>query len=263
MEINQEKKWCIYKHTNKINGKVYIGQTCLTLEERSNKGKNYKNCTYFYNAIQKYGWDNFEHEILEENLTLKEANNLEEKYISLYDSTNPTKGYNLRSGGQNSTHSDETKEKLKILFSGENNPNWKGATTTEESRKKMSESHKGKKLSESHKNNISKGNIGRKFSKETREKISKAVSGEKNGMYGKHHTEETILLKSKPVICVETNTVYKSATEAAKKLNLHQGSITNCCLKRQHTTGGYHWKYYEDGSAVIRSARYGFGEDDE
>ena len=57
----------IYLHRNKINNKVYIGQTIQSPEERWKNGNGYKGCYYFYNAIQKYGWDNFEHIILEQN----------------------------------------------------------------------------------------------------------------------------------------------------------------------------------------------------
>lgn len=56
--------YCVYAHINKVNGKIYIGQTCRKPEYRWNDGKGYKECTYFYNAIEKYGWDNFDHEIL-------------------------------------------------------------------------------------------------------------------------------------------------------------------------------------------------------
>ena len=76
----------IYMHKNKINGKVYIGQTCTSLEERFGKnGIRYKGSTYFYNAIQKYGWDNFEHIILEDNINDSyTANDKEIYYIRLY-----------------------------------------------------------------------------------------------------------------------------------------------------------------------------------
>ena len=53
--------WIIYKHTNLINNKIYIGQTCQRVEERWRKGKGYDPKTYFAKAINKYGWDNFSH----------------------------------------------------------------------------------------------------------------------------------------------------------------------------------------------------------
>ena len=65
----------VYVHVNKINGKIYIGQTKQTLEQRYKNG--YEHCRHFWNAIQKYGWDNFEHIILVDNLSLDMANILE------------------------------------------------------------------------------------------------------------------------------------------------------------------------------------------
>lgn len=251
--MEEEKKWCVYIHTNKINNKVYIGQTCLSLEERSDHGKGYQNCRYFYNAIQKYGWHNFAHEILYENLTLEEANAIEEKMIKYYDSTNPTKGYNLRPGGQNSTHSEETKEILRQKFSGENNPNW-GKKMPKSSREKMSNAHKNKKLSKEHREHISKSNLGRTFSKETRQKISDSMKGEKNHMYGKHHSQATILKKSKPIVCIETNTIYLSSTEASRILRISQGGISNCCKGTQKSCGGFHWRFAtEEESKEIKA----------
>ena len=46
-------------------------------EQRWQNGKHYKTCPYFYNAIEKYGWDNFEHIILQKNLSQEQANILE------------------------------------------------------------------------------------------------------------------------------------------------------------------------------------------
>ena len=75
--------YIIYLHRNKINNKVYIGQTKNNPTRRWENGKGYKN-TYFGNAIEKYGWDNFEHQILEENIeTVEEANQRETYYIEL------------------------------------------------------------------------------------------------------------------------------------------------------------------------------------
>ena len=92
--------WCIYMHRNKINNKVYIGQTkCNNPNNRWRNGTNYQN-TYFGRAINKYGWDNFEHIILETNIqSIEEADAKERFYIAQYDSNNPEKGYNLTNGG--------------------------------------------------------------------------------------------------------------------------------------------------------------------
>lgn len=79
----------IYKATNKINGKVYIGQTEKDLEWRKNKHKqdSKRIDTYFYRAINKYGWDNFEWEVIDNTAqNRKELNELEKYYIAQYQS---------------------------------------------------------------------------------------------------------------------------------------------------------------------------------
>ena len=124
--------YIIYCHRNKINNKAYIGQTCQRLQRRWRQGQGYIHCSYFYHAIQKYGWNNFQHFIIFDNLTLKQANQIEEILINLFDTTNPDKGYNLEKGGVNKQHSEETKQKisnsLKGMFAGERNPMY-GKTT--------------------------------------------------------------------------------------------------------------------------------------
>lgn len=97
--------YCVYKHTNKNNGKVYIGITGQQPELRWKNGEGYVSNQYFYRAIQKNGWDGFEHEILEEGLTKEQALNKEKEYIALYKSNcrryrNPTYGYNATDGGE-------------------------------------------------------------------------------------------------------------------------------------------------------------------
>lgn len=96
-----EKTYCVYKHTNKFNNKIYIGITCRKPEVRWNNGRGYKKNEYFYRAIQKYGWyEGFRHEILFEHLTKEEACKIESELISKYDSTNFKKGYNCSTGGE-------------------------------------------------------------------------------------------------------------------------------------------------------------------
>ena len=106
------KTYCIYMHKNKINHKVYIGQTCqYPPTKRWLHGEGYQHCSKFYNAIQKYGWDNFEHIILEENLTLQQANEKECLYIKKYNSIDC--GYNIRMGGSQGALSSKHKQKIR------------------------------------------------------------------------------------------------------------------------------------------------------
>ncbi len=92
----------IYKITNVITNKVYIGQTTKTLSERI---QNHHNSmvsnvnTHLYNAMRKYGWDNFKFEIIAEAQTQQELDELETYYIQLYDSIQ--NGYNMTPGGNN------------------------------------------------------------------------------------------------------------------------------------------------------------------
>ena len=66
----KDKKWCVYAHTNIINGKQYIGITAQdNPEKRWRNGNGYKK-GYFKNAIKKYGWDNFKHEILKDDIRM-------------------------------------------------------------------------------------------------------------------------------------------------------------------------------------------------
>lgn len=96
-------KWLIYKHTNKINGKCYVGQTKQVAEKRWQNGNGYSNNLHFCNAIKKYGWSNFEHEILEDSILSQEiANEREIFWIEHFDSF--ANGYNLTKGGDNREH---------------------------------------------------------------------------------------------------------------------------------------------------------------
>ena len=97
-----ERKYKVYVYTNQINGKKYVGQTGNSLEFRAGKnGCGYKKCIHFYNAIQKYGWENFEPQIMYDNLTKDEANEFEIQLISSLKTMDENYGYNITSGGNN------------------------------------------------------------------------------------------------------------------------------------------------------------------
>lgn len=124
--IVENGQYIVYCHTNKINGKKYIGQIKLSPERRWGKnGCNYSGSRHFFGAIQKYGWNNFDHEIIASNLTLEEANNFESLLIQKLNTQNPNKGYNIAFGGDNKEPSEETKKLWKEQRSGGNHPNAK------------------------------------------------------------------------------------------------------------------------------------------
>lgn len=132
----QLRQYTVYCHTNLINGKKYIGITKNSPKKRwGRNGIHYKKCTLFWKAIQKYGWNNFSHEILDTNLTEEEAIQKEREYIEKWN-TMKFNGYNLTSGGEiNKKISNEYRQHLK-------------------------ESHLGIKYSETTKKNMSKAKIG-------------------------------------------------------------------------------------------------------
>jgi len=106
--------YCIYKYTSP-SGKAYIGQTNdFYRRSRMHKSKASK-CTAFANAVLKYGYEAFVSEILEDNLTMEEANNKEKLYIIEHNTRAPN-GYNLLSGGDNGLHSEETLTKKSIAM---------------------------------------------------------------------------------------------------------------------------------------------------
>ena len=156
------------------SNKKYIGITSITANQRWRKGKGYKNNQYFTRAIKKYGWDDFQHIIIARNLTEEEAKWLEIELIRVWNCTDVNHGYNITSGGESNNgkhHTEETKrligEKNKIKNSGKNNPmygrDWREGKTQEE-------------INE-HNRKISKALKGRTYSEETRKKLSESHKG--------------------------------------------------------------------------------------
>lgn len=134
--------YVLYEHRNKINGKRYIGITNNTTKRWYGKGKHYNGCPYFFEAIQKYGWDAFEHNILARNLTREEASELEKHYIKVFKTRDKAFGYNLAEGGTSNPsmlgkhHSEETREKMREAALGR--------VISDEQRKRHSGAMKGK-----------------------------------------------------------------------------------------------------------------------
>lgn len=207
----------IYKITNLINQKVYIGQSWNIkhrwVEHKSN-AKTGKNNGHLYNALLKYGVENFSFEVLKEFTTeypevllQKHLDRIESMFIKYFDSTNRKKGYNKKSGGSHGKHCEETIKKL----SGENHYLY-----------------------------------GKHPSKETVDKRS----GENNYLYGKHLPEETKIKmsegKTKPIKCIELNKIFPSQKQAEVELKIANSSISAVCSGKRKTAGGYHFQFVEE-----------------
>lgn len=220
----------LYMHINKINGKKYIGITHQTLQRRWRNGKGYEKSTAFYNAILKYGWNNFEHIVIENNLTLEQANEKEIAYIKEYKTTDRKYGYNLDLGGTKGEHSLETIEKIrkyklehKTIFSEQGIENIRKAQL-------------GKKLTDKQKEAVRQNMLKNNPMKneETRLKVSLAQKGKVVG-------EKSPVAKK--LKCIETNEIFNCLTYAMNRYNnRHIGDV---CNGKRETACGYHWKWLE------------------
>lgn len=219
----------VYQHINKINGKRYIGITKQIPESRwGTDGINYKNSPYFYSAIQKYGWNNFEHEILFDNFTKEEACAKEIELIAYFNTQDKRYGYNIMEGGSAPIIPEEVRKVMSEKMRG--NKNGLGHPCSEEKKRKISEAQKGRKLTEEHKTKLSmakKGSHHASPSAETRKKISDSHA-------------------KKQVYCEENNRVYESIQSCAKELGLDPTLVCACCKGKHKSTHGYHLRYYND-----------------
>lgn len=108
-----KKGYYVYVHTNKTNGKRYVGITCREPKDRWHGGSNYKHNYYFYNAIKKYGWDGFAHEVLMSGLSKAQADKWEQALIAQWNTTDKSKGYNIGLGGEgHESFSAQTRKKM-------------------------------------------------------------------------------------------------------------------------------------------------------
>lgn len=220
--------YIVYQHKNKINGKVYIGITSQKPEQRwGSQGCNYKSSPHFYSAIQKYSWDNFEHNILFTELTKEQACLKEQELIKEYNSMNREFGYNSTSGGDIFTMNEETKQKISQAMMG--NQNNLGHPCSEEKKKKISNAQKGREFTEEHKQKLSKAAKNRHVPcSEEKKQILKEKS------------------HKKPVYCEELDKIFESVQECGRQLGIPATNISKLCNGRGKTLKGYHLRYYND-----------------
>lgn len=160
----------IYMVRNKVNNKIYFGQTTRSFKERYEGSiRNTKN-KHLRNAIEKYGLDNFE--IVEEfdvAFSKEELDELEKLYIGMYDTTNSEFGYNKMSGGYNGKPNDEVRKILSERQKGELNWNY-GKETPQDVKNKISQTLKERYKTQEHHTK------GIKLSEEHRVKLAQAHS---------------------------------------------------------------------------------------
>ena len=215
--------WCIYKHTSPSN-KSYIGMTYRDPKARWQNGTGYSIETKFGKAIQKYGWDNFTHEILEVGIqTLDKAKEREMYWINHFDSYK--NGYNSTIGGDNVSLERETNLPVYQLDCNLNIIN--EFPTLADAGRAIGVSPSG--IMESVRpdgNQISAGGfywcLKENYTPEWKPRTD---------------------LQKKPVICVETGQIFDSEVEAAESSGLTQAAISACCYEKTITCMGKHWVF--------------------
>lgn len=225
------KTWCVYCHTNKVNGKKYIGITGQEPTRRWQNGNHYDTQPYFWRAIQKYGWGGFQHEILYTDLSKENAEQLEVDLIKKHQTQDPNKGYNSADGGAARSgwhHTEEAKEKIGART--------RGTHLSKTHKERIGAAQRGEKnhafgktLSDEHKAKMSAALIGRAVSEETRRRIRDT----KTQKYGRR------------VECVCTGEVFESISGASESTGVRRSGISSCCNGRQKTAGGFYWRYTE------------------
>jgi len=206
----------IYRITNKINNKVYIGQTVYDFDKRY--CNNLVRCTHnnhLKSSIIKYGIDNFKiDKEIDKAFSKEELNDKEIYWIKFYNCMKPN-GYNLCEGGGNTKgyhHTEETKAKFRAckvgLNWGKDNPFY-GKTHSDETKARFSKLRKGRK--------------------ETEEWIRKKQEA-----------------NFKKVINLDTLEVFISVKAAADKYKLKDTHISRVCKGKRNKTGGYRWMHYSE-----------------
>lgn len=232
----------VYKYTNKINGKIYIGITTKSLRERHREHmKSLRDGTYFHNAIKKHGIDAFNLEIIDKAQTRDELCQLERHYIEQYKSfayRDDSNGYNCTIGGDgmtgqlgklNSQYGVSPRERM----SEEQYNDWleKIRNPSDEVRKKISDAWKDNKYF-----------LGKKHTDETKKRMSELKKGRE-------------ALNKVKVNQFDLNgnfiTSHNSITEATQMMTSSKSSAGICsALKgKRRTAYGYIWKYAEGESA--------------
>lgn len=202
------KLYFVYIHTSP-KGKKYIGITSMNPpEKRWANGHGYAHNSHFTNAIQKYGWDNFEHEIVAENLSEEEAINMERRLIAEYNTINQDYGYNKTSGGEiDKEYTEEVRKKISEAAI----QNCKDPVRRQE----LSQQAKRQWEDEEYKEKMRQKAIIQWEDEEYRSRMverGKLLTGENNPFYGKNHTEE-----SKEIM--RQKSIGRKASEETRKKN--------------------------------------------
>lgn len=231
----------IYSITNKLTGKIYIGQSWAIIQRwaahRCDAKKN--NGQYLYNSMRKHGIENFKFEIIKiiDNDTKQAEMNFWESYfIKLHSSNDNRYGYNLTTGGANGTPNKEVREKISRAR--------KGSRASDEARRNMSMAGKGRRFTEEHKRKILEARKGYRHSDETKKKLAMAH-------IGKPLSDETrkkmSMRRGKRIKNIDTGEIFRTMEDAAHRYGyVGVYGLAPCANGKRATAMGYHWEWAKE-----------------
>ena len=243
----EEKKYKIYCHKNKINNKLYIGYAKNPLARWHLDGSGYEKQEKFYRAIKKYGWNNFEHIILIDNLSIEQAKILERYLIKKYNSKN--EGYNATDGGEGLVgfhHSKETRQKMSENAMGKKPTRTRAVRCLETN-----------EIFESAKKAADWCNVAPPTITRNCQKIKPSAGGYHwcyEDEYNPNIKIPETSARSKKIQCINTQEIFKNASEAAKWCGLKSSEkIHEVCRGIRLNTGKHpetqeplQWRYPDE-----------------
>jgi hypothetical protein len=224
------KIWYVYKITNLLTGKSYVGQKHNKIIIDPLKDNYMGSGKYLKSSIKKHGKENFKKEILIEGLTTQFAANIFEEYFIKKEETLFPNGYNLvcSCNQKGLKHSEVTKQKmreshknisietrLKLSIASKKSSGNRGKKLSEEKRIKKSLARKGFKHSNETRLKMSESRKGMTQSEETKKKISETKTGKKASIETK--LKLSIAAKKKPKISEETREKISQSKQGKKR----------------------------------------------
>lgn len=219
----------IYKTTNKVNGKIYVGKRVY---RKKDDKSYYGSGTILKRAIKKYGKDNFVKEIIEWCLTREELNQREIYWISKLDARNSLIGYNLASGGEGGNLGKEAVKKIGDAL--------RGRKRSAEFCKAVSIGLSGKPKSKEHVKSVADALRGKKRAQKIIDKMSCAMK-EKYANGWESPVKRNVYQYNKCTGDYQTN--YSSITKAAETSGVTRKAISNNCIGKSKSSAGYIWSY--------------------
>ena len=217
----------IYKTTNLLNGKFYIGKRVY---RKKDDNWYLGSGIYLNRAIKKYGREYFKKEILEWCNNKIHLCEREIYWIKQLNATNKEIGYNLSLGGDGGNVGIEAYIKIGNKLRGKKKPKEFG--------EKISKALKGKSKSKEHNEKVRQSLMGRKRPQEVVDKMSKSIKEKYDSGWKSPVQIEVYQYNKKTGDYIQS---FKSATEAGRVLNIDRKAITDNCSGKSKSSGGFIW----------------------